>query len=176
MSIAQLDMPISVSASALSLADDETSRPMHRIAEIRRQQGISLRTVARRMNTTAQAARQQERNDSDLKLSELYAWQCALEVPVADLLVDLDAPLSMPVLQRARLLKMMKTALAIIEASDDESVVRMAQTLADQLVEVMPELRDVNPWHSVGQRRTLDEMGRIAQETVPERVFFEYAG
>jgi hypothetical protein len=67
----------------------------------------------------------------------------------------------------------MKTALAIREAAEDESVGRMAQMMAEQLVEIMPELRDVNPWHTVGQRRTLDEFGRIATETVPDTVFFD---
>jgi hypothetical protein len=28
----------------------------------------------------------------------------------------------------------------------------------------MPELKDVSPWHSVGQRRSLDELGRIAEQ------------
>jgi transcriptional regulator with XRE-family HTH domain len=152
---------------------DSDSRPLHRIAEIRRQQGVSLRTVARRMNTTVQRVRHQEQAETDLSLAELYRWQQALEVPVSDLLVDLDAPLSAPVLQRSRLLKLMKTALAIKEAAEDESIGRMAQTLADQLIEIMPELRDVNPWHTVGQRRTLDELGRIALETVPDTVFFD---
>ena len=152
---------------------ESTSRPLHRIAEIRRQQGVSLRTVARRMNTSVQRAREQEQAEADLSLAELYRWQQALEVPVVDLLIDLDAPLSAPVMQRARLLKLMKTALAIKEAAEDESVGRMAQMLADQLIEIMPELRDVNPWHTVGQRRTLDEFGRIALETVPDTVFFD---
>jgi hypothetical protein len=32
----------------------------------------------------------------------------------------------------------------------------------------MPELQDVAAWHSVGQRRTQDEMGRIAEQTIPD--------
>lgn len=174
MSIAEwtVDAP-AMDASVPPPPPDSTSRPLHRIGEIRRQQGVSLRTVARRMNMSMQRAREQEQADSDLSISDLYRWQQALEVPVADLLVDLDAPLSAPVLQRARLLKLMKTALAIKEAAEDESVGRMADMLAGQLVEIMPELKDVNPWHTVGQRRTLDEYGRIGTETVPDAVFFE---
>jgi len=42
--------------------------------------------------------------------------------------------------------------------------------LAEQLIEVMPELRGVGPWHSVGQRRSLDEWGRIAEQTLPDDV------
>lgn len=174
MSIAEWTVnAASVGASLSPPPPDTTSRPLHRIAEIRHQQGVSLRTVARRMNVTVQRARQQEQAETDLSLAELYRWQQALEVPVSDLLVDLDAPLSAPVLQRSRLLKLMKTVLAIREAAEDESIGLMAQALADQLVEIMPELRDVNPWHTVGQRRTLDELGRIAMETVPDTVFFD---
>lgn len=120
-----------------------------------------------------QRAREQEQAECDLSLSDLYRWQRALDVPVVDLLVDLDAPLSAPVLQRAQLLKLMKTALAIKEAAEDDSVALMADMLASQLIEIMPELRGVNAWHTVGQRRTLDELGRTGVETVSDNVFFE---
>jgi hypothetical protein len=39
------------------------------------------------------------------------------------------------------------------------------------LVEMMPELKEVGAWHSVGQRRTLDEMGRIVERAYSEEVF-----
>jgi hypothetical protein len=29
----------------------------------------------------------------------------------------------------------------------------------------------VGPWHSVGQRRTLDEFGRVVEQPVAEEVF-----
>jgi transcriptional regulator with XRE-family HTH domain len=174
MSIAEWTMEAAtVGASVPPLRPDLMSRPLHRIAEIRRQQGVSIRTAARRINTTVGRAREQEQADADLSLSQLYRWQQALEVPVADLLVDLDAPLSAPVLQRAQMLKLMKTAMAIKEAARDESTRLLGQMLVDQLVEIMPELRDVNPWPTVGQRRTLGELGRIAMETVPDTVFFD---
>jgi hypothetical protein len=35
----------------------------------------------------------------------------------------------------------------------------------------MPELADVTPWHTTGQRRTLDEVGRTARNVVPEDIF-----
>lgn len=152
---------------------DLSSRPLHRIAEIRRQQGVSIRTVARRIGTTVGTAREQEEADSDLLLSQLYRWQAALDVPVADLLVDLDGPLSPPVMKRAQMLKLMKTAMAIKEAAKDESVSLLAEMMVNQLLEIMPELRDVNPWPAVGQRRTLGDLGRTATETVPDTVFFE---
>ncbi len=155
------------------VAPHASSLELHRIREIRQQQNVSLRTCARRMSASMQTVREQEDGHTDLTLSDLYSWQKALEVPVADLLVDRDAPLSAPVLQRARMLKMMKTALSIRESSEEESVQRMAQTMVDQILEVMPELKDVSPWHTVGQRRTLDELGRTAEQTISERNLFD---
>jgi hypothetical protein len=92
-------------------------------------------------------------------------------VPVGELLVDSNSPLSPPVLERARLVRVMKTAAAIAEKADSMSVKRLAQTLASQLVEIMPELAGVSPWHAVGQRRTLDEVGRIAERPYSDDVW-----
>jgi hypothetical protein len=146
-------------------------RPLHRIAEARRRQGVSLRSVARRLNKSADQVRRLEDPASDMLVSELYEWQQALEVPIMDLLVDSDAPLSEPVLARARLLKIMKTVKAIRESTKCVSIERMATMLEQQLVEVMPELKDVSAWHSVGQRRSHDELGRTAERVVPDTFF-----
>ena len=40
----------------------------------------------------------------------------------------------------------------------------------DQLVEMMPELAKVLPWHTVGQRRKLCEVGTTAQRGLAEEV------
>ena len=109
-------------------------------------------------------------------VSELYEWQRALEVPIFELLVDVHAPLSQPVLTRARLLRVMKTVRAIKEASKCVSVLRMATMLEQQLVEVMPELQDVAPWHTVGQRRSHDEVGRTAERVIPDSFFNDATG
>ena len=152
-----------------------SERPMHRLAEVRRRQGVSVRSVARRMNTTMEQVRQQEQAQCDMKLSELYRWQQALEVPIAELLVDIDAPFSQPVLARARMLRVMKTARAINESTDDESLHRLCTMLEQQLVEIMPELEGVSAWHSVGQRRTKAELGRVAERPLPETFFNDVA-
>jgi hypothetical protein len=68
---------------------------------------------------------------------------------------------------------MMKTALAIREATAEEPIRRMAQTLVDQLTEVMPELRAVSPWHTVGKRRRRDEFGVAAERRLSEDVFID---
>ena len=142
-------------------------QPKHRLAEVRQQQGVSVRSAARRMGVPMEQVRREERPDSDLTLSQLARWEAALEVPLVDLLVDNEAPLSEPILKRAKWLRLMKTVKALLETDASPSVRRMASMLEQQVIEIMPELKEVGAWHSVGQRRTQDELGRIAEETVP---------
>lgn len=149
---------------------------LHRIAEVRRQQGVTLRNVARRLGIPLPVVRRQEQADSDLRLSDLFRWQEVLEVPVAELLVEGEGQLSGPVLERSRMVKLMKTAAAIRERSQDPAVSRMVAMLVEQILEIMPELADVTPWHSVGQRRTRDDLGRTARQMVSEDVFRRPAG
>jgi transcriptional regulator with XRE-family HTH domain len=146
-------------------------RRLHRIAEVRRLQGVTLRNVSRRLGTPLSVVRRQEQPDSDLRLSDLLQWQAVLEVPVAELLVEGEGQLSGPVLQRSRMVKLMKTAAAIRERTQDTTTARMVSMLIEQILELMPELADVTPWHTVGQRRTLDDLGRTAQQMVSEEVF-----
>lgn len=144
------------------------SRPWHRIAEVRRQQGVSVRSITRKLGLSVDEVERQEDPSSDLTLSQLCAWQQALEVPLQNLLVDLDAPLSGPVLTRARMLRVMKTVQAIRESAKDSGTGRMATMLVDQMLELMPELKEVSGWHSVGQRRTQDEVGRVAERPISD--------
>ncbi len=153
-------------------ANGSSSPPkMHRIRTVRRLQNVSLRTAARRLGTTIRHVRIQENESSDLKLSELYQWQALLDVPIDELLVESALPLSRPVTQRAQLVRVMKTATAILEAASNPQVICLAERLVDQLVELMPELRDVGPWHAIGRRRAADELGRIAEQCYSDDSF-----
>ena len=140
----------------------ERGRPLHRLAEVRKLQGVTRRTLARRLNIDVAAVKRQEQPTADLLLSSLYAWQQVLEVPVTELLAEADEPLSTPVRKRAQLVRVMKTAAAILERAQQPSVRRMAEMLVEQLCEMMPELAGVGPWHAVGRRRTQDELGQAA--------------
>lgn len=178
MSIAEWDPPDAqadpeIDASELELEQKPVvvPRKLHRLAEVRQQQGVSHRNVARRLGTDLKTVRLQERETTDLPLSLLYQWQQVLDVPIADLLLDNDGPISPLVLQRARMVKLMKTAAAIQDKADSSSVRRLVQMLMDQLIEIMPELKEVGPWHSVGQRRTLEDYGRVVDQPVAEEVF-----
>src|SRR5262245_54037440 len=147
------------------------AQPLHRIREIRMREGVSLRSAARQMGTDIRSLRLQEQESTDLRLSDLKRWQKALEVPLSELVVDDETPLSRPVMERARLIRLMKTAAAIQEKAPNTGIERMAQMMVEQLVEIMPELKEVSPWHQFGQRRSLEEYGRVM-----DRVFSDDAG
>lgn len=141
--------------------------PLHRIAAVRRHQGVSRRILSRRLKLDVSHVKWQEREDSDMLLSALYKWHRALEVPVSELLVETGEPLSAPVMKRAQMLRLMKTVVAIQQRAQQPSIRRMAEMLVQQVLEIMPELEGVGPWHAVGQRRTMDEVGRAAERCLP---------
>ncbi len=149
----------------------QAARKLHRINEVRLQQGASLRSVSRKMDLSVQEVRHQEDAYTNLKISDLLRWQEVLEVPLSDLLIDSSGPLSEPVNNRACMLRIMKTAKAIQESAHSRSIVRLANMLIEQLVKMMPELADVSAWHTVGQRRTKDEVGRIVERSIPDSFF-----
>jgi transcriptional regulator with XRE-family HTH domain len=157
--------------------DQQTRQPktpgrhLHRISIVRQRQGVTLRNVARRLGVELATIRRQEQPDCDLRLSDLQRWQEVLEVPMAELLEEGDGQLSGPVLERSRMVKLMKTAAAIRERTSGTPVGRVVSMLIEQILEIMPELEDVTPWHTVGQRRTLDDVGRTARHIVPEDIF-----
>lgn len=150
---------------------DKPRRRLHRIAIVRQRQGVTLRNVARRLGVDLATIRRQEQPDCDLRLSDLQRWQAVLEVPMAELLEEGDGQLSGPVLERSRMVKLMKTAAAIRERTSGTPVGRVVSMLIEQILEIMPELEDVTPWHTVGQRRTLDDVGQTARHIVPEDIF-----
>jgi len=172
MSVAVSSLAAAASA-APAVESFPVRRPLHRLAAVRQQEGVSRRTVARHLGLTPSQVQQQEQEYTDLPLSALYAWQEALNVPVTELLVENGGELSMPVLRRAQLLRVMKTVRTILQRSKQVSVKRLAQTLADQLVEIMPELSQVGPWPAVGQRRTSRELGQAAQRRLSAEALFE---
>jgi transcriptional regulator with XRE-family HTH domain len=144
-------------------------RPLHRLHEVRRREGISLRTMARRLKTDVSTVKSQEKSTADIPLSVLYEWQNVLKVPIDELLAEAEDQLAAPVLRRAKMVRLMKTALAIRERTKQQEIRRIAQMLAEQLLDMMPELSGVGPWHAVGKRRTQEELG----EAVNRRLSLE---
>jgi transcriptional regulator with XRE-family HTH domain len=151
----------------------ERKARMHRISTIRQREGVSLRSASRRMHVDIRRLRAQEDESADILLSTLYQWQQVLDVPLSELLVDSAEPLAPIVLQRARMVKVMKTVAAIRERSDSKPIARLVEMLTEQLLEIMPELKDVSPWHSVGQRRSANDYGRVVERRLPDDFFME---
>ncbi len=143
-------------------------RSLHQLGEARRRQGLSARCVAQRLNMSVGEVRAQEAEEKDILLSELYRWQSVLDVPLEELLKDPQDALSPRVMMRARMLRVMKTARALRAQSRSESERRLSKLLISQLIEIMPELKEVAAWPTVGHRRTADEVGRIAEHPVPD--------
>ncbi len=152
-------------ANSSSPKGNVTKRKLHRIAEVRASQGISERTMCRRLNIDAKQLRAIEDPEADLKLSQLAIIREALEVPFADLLVENDS-LSRPVQERAQLLKIMKTAVSLKECKLAPRGARLAEMLCEQLVALMPELAEVGGWPEFGSRRSSDSVARILESEI----------
>lgn len=148
-------------------------RKLHQLGEARRRQGLSVRCVAQRLGMSIGEVRAQEDEFTDLSVSELYRWQSVLEVPLEELLEEPNDTLSSRVMTRARMLRVMKTARALRAQARSEAESRLAKLLISQLIEIMPELREVAAWPTVGHRRTADELGRIAERTIPDDFMYE---
>ena len=150
-------------------ASPSNNQKLQRVAEVRREQGISLRSVSRQLGKTVSVVRAEENETNDLSITDLMKWQAVLGVPLQDLLVEPAPTLSKPILERARMVRIMKTAAAICDTTEaDTGPSRLATMLVEQLIEIMPELEEVSAWHSVGQRRSLDEYGRIVDRRITD--------
>ncbi len=137
----------------------------NRIAEVREQQGISPRTMARRLQIDLKSYLALERPERDLRLSELVALQAALDVPMIDLLEDSQS-LSRPVAERAKMIKVMKTAAALRETPSSARIERMVQTLCGHLIDLMPELAEVSSWPQYGSRRGSSAIGKVLAQQI----------
>ncbi len=168
MSIAPYEAGNATDCQAVAAPVPQPRGPLHRLREVRQQQRISLRTVARRLGISVQDAEREESETEDLPLSQLYRWQEALEVPVCELLEDSQMELSSPVRARASLVRVMKTAVTLSEMAHTTRVKSMAGQLIEQLVQIMPELEEVGAWQSSGSRRSSKDLGRAAEYRLDE--------
>jgi transcriptional regulator with XRE-family HTH domain len=132
---------------------------LNRIREARKEEGetrtnkdgnevgyLSLNQAAKALGLDIRVAREQEKPNADLHLSELYAWAKVLGVPAADLLDEPDADLSRIVMQRATYCKIGKTITTIRERCKDKMVRRMVDYLADLVLAATPEFKNLPGW------------------------------
>jgi transcriptional regulator with XRE-family HTH domain len=130
-----------------------------------------LRTISRRSGVPVRQLREEEHPGSDLSITVLLRWQRALDVPLSELLSEPEDALSLVIGQRAKLLRVMKTALSMRESARDDRTRRLSIMLCNQLQEVMPELSEQSAWPTVGSRRSHEDVGKIAEN--PLQIDFE---
>ena len=165
-------MKVDTSAKPKRFSKDvaQADQTVNRIAIVRQQQEMSLRSVARHTGVDVRTLRKQEKPTANLTLTELTNWANALDVPVKDLIDVPDQGLASPIQQRAQLIRVMKSAVSIQENADCESMQAFADTLVSQLIELMPELDGISAWPTYGQRRGSEEVGRTAEQYMPVHV------
>ena len=137
-------------------------RPLHRLAQIRDEQGPSLSTIAKKLGIAIAEARRQEQETTDLLLSQLYRWRDVLETPVGDLLIEPEEIPTNPIKCRSQLVKMMKSVRAILETTKEDGTRVFAEMLVAQFIDLMPELKHINAWPTIGQAREPRELGQAA--------------
>lgn len=144
------------------------SPALHQVGTVSQRKRISPRAVAQNWGVDVSEIRRQQSEFTDLTLSQLYRWQRELGVPLTELLLDHEEPLSDMLRWRAQLIKLMKTVVLVQQTSLEPRTQRLVATLIDQLTQIMPELREVGPWHGSGNHRGLNELGRAVDYRLSE--------
>ncbi|MBX3422294.1 MAG: helix-turn-helix transcriptional regulator [Pirellulaceae bacterium] len=144
---------------------DTAPRKLNRLAEVRTSQGLSEKSMCKRLGIDLAELRRMEDPMCDLSLSQMRKFQVALDVPLVDLLED-SGGLSRPVYERAQLVKVMKTAASIAECNLTPRVERLTQMLREQLIQLMPELSEITSWPQFGSRRNSGAVARILEQEI----------
>ena len=149
---------------------DYTAAPgrRHYIAEVLKNQGISVALCAKRLGLSEDEVLRQLDPKSNLTLNQLFDWSEVLDVPLSELL-PFDSSTSDPIRNRALLLRIMKTARQVQGLSAHTRVQYAAETLVLQLLELVPDFAMIEAWPSVGQSRVAKVDGlstrRVDSET-----------
>ena len=138
----------------------------HRLADAMQCEGVSPRAMALRLGIPLGELNRRMHPGFDPTLSEIYDWGAALGVPIGDLLDEPNESLSESVRRRAELIRVMRTVETLHQKFADSPQQLLTRQLKDDLIEMMPELAHVSTWPSVGQRRTMDEYGALAEHPI----------
>ena len=148
----------------------KSMQPLHRLKEIRAQQDVTLRALSRKMHVPMREVRAQEDPSCDLPLTALYRWQQALRVPAAEILVEPGDKLSSPVNIRARLLRMMKTIVTILDKPQPERTKNLLENLRNEILAVMPEIENIDRWHGSSNARGGDDIAAAVLRQIDEEL------
>jgi transcriptional regulator with XRE-family HTH domain len=153
-----------------SNGNSSKGQTLHRIRDIRAQQEVTLRAMARKMHVPMREVRAQEDPTCDLPLTALYRWQQALRVPAAEILVEPGDNLSSPVNVRARLLRMMKTIVTILDKPQPERTANLLENLRNEILAVMPEIENIDRWHGSSSTRSADDIAAAVLRQIDEEL------
>jgi transcriptional regulator with XRE-family HTH domain len=126
---------------------------LHRLAEVRKKNGVTWFELARRMGVTAEHVRHQEEAE-DVSIGTLKLWSAALNVPITDLIVEPDEWLNAAHLEKPEAERLLRLAYKLRDRSRRRAIQRLAQTFVDQLTEMYPEMDPA----SNGQKRRVGEI------------------
>ena len=143
-------------------AQRERKIKRHYLKETFKNQGLSIAYCAKKMGISVEEAIRQMDPEYNLSLRQMFAWSEALDVPLPELL-PFDSRTSDPIRNRGLLLRIVKTARTIQNLSKNTPVQYAAQTLVDQLLELIPEYANVEPWPTVGKSRAAKSEGVAAR-------------
>lgn len=125
-----------------------------------------MSAFARRTRMPAGALRKLEDERNDLSISLLHRMAQGLGVPVSELLIESSQGLSEPIRQRACLVRIARTAHSLVAHSKTQAMRSLAQTIVNELTEIMPELAEVGSWPEFGTRRPVTDIPRILDRIV----------
>ena len=149
---------------------------LHRLANARKNQGLSERLVAKRLGISVGLLREQEQPDADLLISRLIQWREVLEVPLRDLFEEPIGESDSDIHSRAKLLFSEKI-LKSIESNSKRSrrVLRLTDlirmTLGLMFADYATFTEHVSSMPAVGHRRSPSEVGRIGERSLPDSWF-----
>jgi transcriptional regulator with XRE-family HTH domain len=136
-------------SSAKVATDRGTLREaVHQVELARHCKGLSRRDVARRMDVDLNEVKRQENETTDLRLTELYRWQEALDATLPELLTGDHDPISTPEIDSRRMAKMLNATTEIRKTTNQSQVHRLAQMLLWQLGELSPQMDGLRQWQS----------------------------
>ena len=158
-----------------SNANTSKSPRIHRLASVRKQERVSWKSLSRRTGIPIGELKLQENEGQDLRLSTLQKWHQAFNVPIEELVVEPDDRITPSLELKAHLIKVTKTILLLLEQCEDETTKILAKRLFDELIQIMPELKEVGPWPTRNRPRDPNDVPRrveqqISTDLLPDRV------
>jgi len=98
------------------------------------------------MRIMVETAQRQEDPTYNLDLTQLRAWQKALDVPIAELIEEPDKEFSPLIQSRTQIFKLGKTVASVLKTTEEKDTRILAEMMQEQLAEIMPEAAEADAW------------------------------